>query len=636
MADTPGEPRSDSPRGHPLMDQPARPTSRPADVSARPARVLSALIAAEADLDALERMLTAWAVHPGGGDASEAWLLVWDPRNGVLALKRHERRERDAGPLGEWLGRARRAAPAQPSKDERLIPWGIDPSALAGPLAEAWRSGSAAHDIRGGGEGTPWAEADSLDLFALRRGPRAHALLILAGSSLTASAIDEMQETATLALEAQARTAETRRRARQAAAMAEFVRTSVSAVNVAEALHLFARLAAQGASARASAVFRRNREGALELAVAHGPAALREPFAAAFREPAEAVARHGQMISGDTGSECQGLGTGVAHETSVWALLPLSAYGRVHGVLLVHDGLDRGTPGFERGDLEHLAALADHAALLLEHSERLGRQQAIERSGREHAARAVDLEARASLGDLAARVASESRNPLASIVAFARRALREGDASEATREALEIVVREAERLEALLEEQSRWSGLEPPRLRMQSLNTVVQEALQQASESLVRRRVRLIKKLSPDLPELLLDAPRIRRVVQNVLAHALESAPLGGRIRVETRRSGAFVVAELAHDGSRQTTDVLDQLFVPFAPGATGAALGLGMAHQVVREHGGEVRVRSEGEWGAVISFTLPVMGNSDRRGRGERRGVRDDRRRRGPESAAG
>jgi len=96
------------------------------------------------------------------------------------------------------------------------------------------------------------------------------------------------------------------------------------------------------------------------------------------------------------------------------------------------------------------------------------------------------------------------------------------------------------------------------------------------------------------------------------------------------------VVVELAHDGSRQTTDVLDQLFVPFAPGATGAALGLGMAHQVVREHGGEVRVRTEGEWGAVISFTLPVRENADRRDRGERRAVRADRRRRGPEAASG
>ena len=618
------------------MDQPARPTTRPADASARPAHVLGALIAAEADLDALQRMLTAWAVHPSGGDASEAWLLVWEPRNGVLALRRHERRQQEAISLGESLGQARRAAPAQPSPDERRIPWGIDPSALAEPLAEAWRSGRAAHAVRVGGEGTPWAEADSLDLIALRRGPRAHALLILAGASLTASALGEMQEIAALALEAQVRSAESRRRARQAAAMAEFVRTSVSAVNVAEALHLLARLAAQGTSARGAAVFRRGRDGALELAVAHGPTALREPFAVAFREPAEQVARHGQMASGEAGPECRGLAPGVANETSVWALVPLSAYGHLHGVLVVHDGLDRETPGFERGDLEHLAALADHAALLLEHSERIGRQQALERSGREHAARAMELEARASLGDLAARVALESRNPLASIVAFARRALREGDTSDASWEALEIVVREAERLEALLEEQSRWSGLEPPRLRMQSLNTVVQEALQQASESLVRRRVRLIKKLSPELPELLLDAPRIRRVVQNVLAHALESAPLGGRIRVETRRSGAFVVAELAHDGSRQTGDVLDQLFVPFAPGATGAALGLGMAHQVVREHGGEVRVRSEGEWGAVISFTLPVLGNSDRRGRGERRGVRDDRRRRGPESAAG
>lgn len=635
-ADDKQEPWGGSTPGPTTMDRPSRTPAHSADAAVPPARILSALFAAEADRDALERMLLRWAVHPAGGDAVNAWLLTWEPRDQVLSLQRHLEREDRQASLLEELGRARRAAPQRLSRDERAIPWGIEPSALVPALAEVWRGGGAAIDVRGGGEGTPWAEASPLAAIALRQGPRPHGLLLLSSASLTPENLDSMQELTTLALEAHARTAETRRRARQAAAMSEFVRTSVSAVNVAEALHLLARHAAQSVSARGSAVFRSTREGGLELAVTHGPGALREPFAIAFQEAAAEVAHHGQMLSGEHGRECAGLASGVAGETSVWALLPLAAYGHTLGVLVVHDGRDREPAGFERGDLEHLSALADHAALLLEHADRVTRQQSLERAGRDHAARAIDLEARATLGELAARVAEESRNPIASIGAFARRALRECAEEDPRREALEIVLREAGRLETLLAEQSRWSGLDRPRLRMQSLNAVVQEALQKASESLVRRRVRLIKKLAPDLPELLLDAPRIQRVVENVLAHALESAPPGGRIRLETRRAGAFVVVDLAHDGSRQTTGVLDQLFVPFAPGATGAALGLGMAHQVVREHGGEVRVRSEGDWGAVIAFTLPVLENSDRRQKRDRRAVRNDRRRRGPESAAG
>lgn len=618
------------------MDQPARPIPGPTDAAPAPVRLLAALLAAEADLDALERMIAAWAVHADGGGAAHAWWLKWDARAAVLTLARESAAAPDAPTLVDWLGQARRAAPEHVPADQRRLPWGIAPAALAPGLAEVWHDATVASGVHGGGDGTPWSDTAGLGAIALRRGPRPHGLLVLAGGAPSRQGLAAFQEAASLALESQLRTAETRRRARQATAAAEFARTVVSAVNVAEALHLLARLAAQGAGARGAAVFRRTREDALELAVAHGPSALREPFAAAFREAAEMVCRHGQPLSGDRGSECPGIEPGVAGETSVWAVLPIRAYGHSLGALVVHDGLDRGSPGFERGELEHLTALADHAALLLEHAARLARQEGLERSTREHGTRASELEARATLGDLAARIAEECRNPLASIGAFARRALREDEAGESSRESVEIVAREAERLESLLAEQTRWSGLERPRLRMQSLNAIVQESLQRSSEVLVRRRVRLIKKLAPDLPDLLLDAPRIQRVVQNVLAHALESAPLGGRIRVESRRAGAFVVVELAHDGSRQTTDVLDQLFVPFAPGATGAALGLGMAHQVVREHGGEVRVRTEGEWGAVVSFTLPVAENSDRRNRGERRSVRTDRRRRGPEAASG
>jgi signal transduction histidine kinase len=240
------------------------------------------------------------------------------------------------------------------------------------------------------------------------------------------------------------------------------------------------------------------------------------------------------------------------------------------------------------------------------------------------------------VGELAARVAQEARNPLASIAAFARRAHRALEEGDPQNEYLEIVVRETARLESMLAEQLQYAQLERPRLRMQGLNAVIQEALQRSGETLVRRRVRLLKKLSPDLPQMLVDAPRIQRVVENIVAYALECVSMGGRIQVESRRADGFVLVEIAFDGQRQGGDLLEQLFVPFATSpAAGAAVGLGMAQQIVREHGGEVRVRGESDWSTIFSFTLPVAGNEDRRGSRERRAVRGDRRRREGNSGA-
>jgi len=165
------------------------------------------------------------------------------------------------------------------------------------------------------------------------------------------------------------------------------------------------------------------------------------------------------------------------------------------------------------------------------------------------------------------------------------------------------------------------------------LNAVVQEALRGAAEPLTRRRVRLVKKFAPDLPELLLDAERIRRVVANILTCALEAIPSGGRMRLETRRAGAFVVLDVVHDRVRQAGDALEQLFAPFgALPVPGAALGLGVAQQIVREHGGEIRVKAQDEWSSVFSVTLPVLENQDRRRRTDRRVPRGERRKRSNE----
>jgi nitrogen-specific signal transduction histidine kinase len=188
-------------------------------------------------------------------------------------------------------------------------------------------------------------------------------------------------------------------------------------------------------------------------------------------------------------------------------------------------------------------------------------------------------------------------------------------------------------LERIMDEQLEWATQSAPRLELRSINELVQKALQSAGEKIVRRRVRLLKNLAPDLPELLLDPDRLSLVVRNVVDHALDAVAVGGRVRIATRRSAGHVVVEVAHDGAHENGGLLEQLFVPFAASREGApAVGLGVASQVVREHGGEIRVRADAEWSQLLSFTLPVRGNEDRRAaEADRRSHRADRRDRFP-----
>lgn len=391
------------------------------------------------------------------------------------------------------------------------------------------------------------------------------------------------------------------------------------------------RLAVQGVGARGGALWTVGLEHELRLALANGPGALRERFAVAFAPAVEEALRTARAVSGVSGSSATGLPPDVAGEVTAWVVAPLVVHGTPAGALLVWDTAEPGEPGdeFDRVALDHLGTLAHLGAALLAHGRALDGRAAAQREHDELRRRIHAQDQLATLGELATRVAREARNPIASIGAFARRAHRSLPEGDPQREYLEIVIREAARLEAMVQEQLAYSELERPRLQMQDLNAVVQEALRAAGEALVRRRVRLVKKLAPDLPLLLLDAARIRRVVENVLGFALENVLVGGRVRVESRRAGGYAVVEVSHDGPRTAGDLLDHLFVPFASGAAGAAVGLGVAQQIVREHGGEIRVRSEGEWSAIFSCTLPVRENEDRRHHSERRSGRNDRRRR-------
>ena len=612
-------------------------SSRPAASEPAPdPAALAALLECEADLDALERALLVAAMHPSAGAAEAAWLVRWDERRGRLESWRSLSAADADVTLAAAIARARRAPPSPPESAERA--WSSPVSALEGACEAAWRTGDPA--TGGGSElpGAPWAACPRIGVVPLRRGARFHGLLVL---GLTARSAREPGLTwlalaGQLALAAQLRAADARRRARHAAGLSEFAHLAVGATNVAEATHALVRIASQALQVSHAAYYRWREDEVLALELAHGPAATRETQARALQLAAAEVARVPRAISGTLATELPGPPAEGAGEVSVWALQPVVAYGRLLGVLAVWDGVERApsSPEWERGDLELTATLADHAALVFEHARRLEELGSSERRHQDLASRLREQDRVAAVGEMAARVADDARAPLATMTAFAARALRELPEDDPRREYLEAVQREAERLQSLMDEQAAYAKLERPRLRMEGLNDVAQEALRTANEALSRRRVRLVKKLAPDLPALLLDAARIRRVLENIMACALESVPVGGRMRIETRRSGSFVVLEVVHDRARSDGDVLEQLFAPFGAGrAAGAALGLGVAQQIVREHGGEIRVRTEDEWSSVFSVTLPVLANQDRRRHADRRGARPERRRRGPEA---
>jgi signal transduction histidine kinase len=287
---------------------------------------------------------------------------------------------------------------------------------------------------------------------------------------------------------------------------------------------------------------------------------------------------------------------------------------------------------FGREEVRFAEAIAALAALVLAQAGLSDRVRKAEQDHQDAQKQLVANDKLAALGTVGAKAAIEMRQPLASIGGFARRVHRALAADDPNREYVEIILREADRIERLIEEQIHFAEVNRPRLALESVNTLLGNTLTEAGDTIAKKRVRVLRKLASDVPTLLLDGAKIRQVVKNILDNAIENTPPNARVRVETRRAQGYVVVEIASEGPPLAGDLLEQLFVPFAAARrSGDAVGLALAQQVVQSHGGEIRVRSEGDWGVIFSFTLPVVENQDRRRPADRRGQRSDRRNRFP-----
>ena len=574
--------------------------------------------------EAIERVLLEFATHPWGLGGDEAVLLVRAAAGDSLHGWSRSRRATPPT-LEAALDSARPPAgdPLQQECETRLRQRSFTSDALDRIAREGWTSARVVCGEADGRSGV-WPAGAPLMAVALHCGNAPAGLLVVSGGgndSSAAAALEHAAAAVSSALSVERRAREEKKRAQRAAALAEMARACVSAMNVAEALHLAVRLAARVSAARGSAAWRVHGDQ-LRLEVTHGPAGQRERIArelgAAAGEAVRAMSRRRLELAGTAAAAA--------------AVVPLIAYGRPLGALAAWERITLRPDepaGFEAADLEFLHTLADLLALVLDHAARFDALRTAEREREDLRARVRREERLAAAGELATRAAREVRNPIASVAAFARRAHREMKGDDPLREYLEIVMQEVDRIDRITREQLALGEAAPPRLKVESLNAIVGRVLQKSGESLVRRRIRLLKKLAADLPELLLDPQRIERVVRNIVEQAVDAAPLGGRVRIETRRVGAFVVLEAAHDGRHDPGALMEELFAPFVPNRETGGLGMGVARQIIREHGGEIRVRSDVEWSTVLTLTLPVLDNNDRRrpGTDRRRPSRDRRR---------
>jgi signal transduction histidine kinase len=216
----------------------------------------------------------------------------------------------------------------------------------------------------------------------------------------------------------------------------------------------------------------------------------------------------------------------------------------------------------------------------------------------------------AAVGELAAGVAHEVNNPLASIKSFAQLLARDANSQEQHR-ALEIIVQESSRIARAVENllsfarQQGASGREPV-----NLSELSARVLDLQRYTLETGGIEVRKDLDHALSPVMGEAGALQQVVLNLVVNAEQalSTKNGHRLLVvRTRESSEGVVLSVVDNGPGIPRDVLPRIFDSYSNAEVhGSGLGLGVSATIIREHGGQIMAESEEGRGAAFFVRLP------------------------------
>jgi len=287
-----------------------------------------------------------------------------------------------------------------------------------------------------------------------------------------------------------------------------------------------------------------------------------------------------------------------------FCVLPLHSNGRLIGIVTLGQKSEGQTYTPEDRDLVsifgNLSASALENRKLIEDLKRLTSH--IERVDR-----------LASLGTLTAALAHELRNPVAAIKVFTQLLPERFDDPEFRNDFLQIVSAEVDRISTLLKELLEFARPSSPRMEAANIHTIIESTLLLVSTEAKKKRIRIFRDTSKDLPLVPVDPEQIKQVLLNVLINAIEATEEEGKILVKTRpciksNGQTYIQVVVTDTGCGISHDSLDSIFRPFfTTKQNGSGLGLSISRQIIQNHKGTIDVESEPNKGTTFYINLPL-----------------------------
>lgn len=219
-----------------------------------------------------------------------------------------------------------------------------------------------------------------------------------------------------------------------------------------------------------------------------------------------------------------------------------------------------------------------------------------------------------AMGTLAAGVAHEVNNPLASISSLIQMMQAHKNLDAETSEKLKLISTQIERITHVTKDMMDFARVRPAAKSSVDVNAVIETSLRLASFDKSFQNLRLKKTLAENLPEISADNDQLQQVFLNLFLNARDAMLGDGELLVKTSDSNNRIKIEIADSGNGIDPKNLKQIFDPFfTTKQTGKGTGLGLAvcYGIVTAHGGKIEVSSNENSGTTFCVVLPAGENA-------------------------
>jgi signal transduction histidine kinase/putative methionine-R-sulfoxide reductase with GAF domain len=224
-------------------------------------------------------------------------------------------------------------------------------------------------------------------------------------------------------------------------------------------------------------------------------------------------------------------------------------------------------------------------------------------------AQLIRSEKLAALGQLAAGIAHEIRNPLTSINILIHSLTQNLPTEDSRWEDLKVIEEEILRINEIVDQFLRFAKPAPPLLVKAEIVTIIEETLQLLRPQIEKQGILVQKEFQP-LPPILMDREQMKQVILNLLLNGVQAMPKGGHLSLKGHiPEGDHWIKLLIQDsGIGIPSEDIGRLFDPFfSTKEGGVGLGLSIAHRIIDQHRGKIEVESALGKGTLFTVWLPM-----------------------------